>query len=152
MHTYIIQCSYICYIINTILYQAPESHNSYHFNQHNVTWKWFCLQLISPLKWIYSVSVLKDFTETKLKKFHSSINFVYVFFHWAFCYPNQSPYYLMLQLSKAVIVWSIQDTSSFMRVCENVWNATSWNSKFLSHYSLVHILGNHYCFLPGIFR
>lgn len=83
------------------------------------------MNLFSPYSW-RMLLVLP--TDSRLNRSHSHPSLVYTS---SFCCPFPSQYYV----SKATIIWSIQNTSSDLRIQENFGNAASWHSKFLSDYS-----------------
>lgn len=57
-----------------------------------------------------------------MNKWHSSIT-LSIFFHWIFCYPDPSPFYTMLQLLKATIVWWFENASTDLRLRDDFGNA-----------------------------
>lgn len=78
-------CTFVT-LVNLILSQAFAALCSYNFDQLNVAFK---------------------ATNTKLNNSYSAITCLSVFFHRAFCCPDQSPYYPMLQFLKVTTVWLI---------------------------------------------
>lgn len=103
------------------------------------------MDLFNPCSWRMHLLLS---TDTKLNKSHSSITCLSVLIYCAFCCPDPFLYYPKLQLSKATIVWLIQNTSIVLKLQEDFWNVAYWHSKFFSDCSLVHILGHlHYLHL-----
>lgn len=93
-----------------------------------------------PSKAMFKASILG---ETNLLspyswRTHTSITCLSVLFHWTFWYPDLSLYFLMLQFSYTTIAFSIQNSSSTVRLLEDFRKADSWPFKIISDCSLSH--------------
>ena len=90
---------------------------------------------------------LVEFTDTNSDNSHLSCTLFWLSLCWMEYFSN----HLVPQLTRAIISWSIRNTSCALKRQEDFWEAVSWSSKFFSCCILAHILGHFHYLHPHFF-
>ena len=139
-----------------MLFQVSASHKSYFFEQFNLAFKYFLVHAsffaaMQSFSWYSRRICLVVSTDIKLDKSHSSITCLAVSFSWTFTVLINFHIIQWCSFRKWPHLNRFEKLPCALKLRDDFWDASSWNSEFLTSCSLTYILAHlHYFHLHFI--